>query len=308
MLISIIIAVYRNEGTIAATHNAIREIFQNSLTSHSYQVIFIDDGSDDGSLAEIKAVAKIDPNVAYVSFTRNFGQMAAILSGLDKARGDAVINISADLQDPVDLMTEMIQKWESGAEIVIAYRQNREDTFSSRTLSRAAYSILRLSEPKLPPGGFDYVLIDRKPLDVFNSIPAKNRFFQGDLLWTGHTLAFIPYTRTSRTVGKSGYNFSKKLRNFIDALVDSSYLPIRCMSVMGIFTAFLGFLYSGTIVFEWFKGGTPFEGWAPIMMILLLTSGLIMTMLGVIGEYIWRINDELKGKPTCIIREQSPDL
>lgn len=308
MLISIVIAVYHNEGTIAATHRAIKDVFDESFSSHSYQIIFVDDGSGDGSLTEIKSAAKADSNVDFISFTRNFGQMAAILAGLKKASGDAVINISADLQDPIKLMIEMVAKWESGAEIVIAYRQSREDPLASRILSHAAYSILRFSEPKLPPGGFDYVLIDRKPLDVFNSIPAKNRFFQGDLLWTGHTLAFIPYTRVSRTIGKSGYTFSKKLRNFLDAIVDSSYLPIRCMSVMGIFTALIGLLYSFTIVFEWLRDGTPFEGWAPIMMILLLTTGLIMTMLGVIGEYIWRINDELKGKPISIIREQSPDL
>lgn len=307
MKISIVIAVFRNEETISAIHDEVTELFGSKLNGYDYEIIFVDDGSDDASLARIKSVSETNPKVRFVTFTRNFGQMSAILAGLERATGDAAINISADLQDPIALMADMVDQWRQGAEIVIAFRESRKDSMSSTLLSRIAYRIFRLSEPQMPVGGFDYVLIDRKPLDVFNNIKAKNRFFQGDLLWMGHRLAFIPYTRRPRPHGKSGYSFAKKLKNFLDALIDSSYLPIRLISALGIFTAFIGLMYSLSIVYEWSQGGAPFAGWAPIMIVILMTSGLIMLMLGILGEYVWRINDELRGKPRYIVDDESSE-
>lgn len=305
MKISIVIAIFRNEETIFEFHDKIKALFDGQLHDYDYEIIFVDDGSDDASLDRIKSVTKINTRVRFVSFTRNFGQMSAILAGLERAEGDAAINISADLQDPIELMADMVKQWREGAEIVIAFRESRKDSLSSVILSRIAYNIFRLSEPKMPIGGFDYVLIDRKPLDVFNGIKSKNRFFQGDLLWMGHRLAFISYIRRPRPYGKSGYNFSKKLKNFLDALIDSSYLPIRLISALGICTAFVGLMYSVSIVYDWHEGGAPFAGWAPIMIVILLTSGLLMLMLGILGEYVWRINDELRGKPRFIVDEES---
>ncbi|PKP68312.1 MAG: glycosyl transferase family 2, partial [Alphaproteobacteria bacterium HGW-Alphaproteobacteria-5] len=250
------------------------------------------------------AVKKGDPCVKAITFTRNFGQMAAMLAGFKEAGGDAVINISADMQDPIELIPQMIQKWQEGAEIVICYRTDRSDTISAKLFSYVAYGVLRLSVPQIPPGGFDFVLMDRKALDEFNSIDVRNRFFQGDLLWTGYRTSFIPYVRRKRTIGKSQYNFAKKLKNFIDAFLDASYLPIRFISSVGIILSILGVIYSLTIVYSWLRGGTPFSGWAPIMIAMLIIGGLIMVMLGVIGEYIWRIYDEVRKKPNYIIRDK----
>jgi len=255
-------------------------------------------------LQEILNLRKKDPCVKALTFTRNFGQMAAMLAGLKESRGNAVINISADMQDPIELVTQMVGKWEKGAEIVICYRTDRADKPTAKLFSRFAYALLRFSIPKIPSGGFDFVLIDRKTLNAFNAIDVRNRFFQGDLLWTGYRTSFIPYVRLKRLIGTSQYSFAKKLKNFLDAFLDASYLSIRFISFVGIVTSMLGVVYSITVVYTWFRGGTPFSGWAPIMIAIMLVGGLVMVMLGIIGEYIWRIYDEVRKKPNYIIREK----
>jgi len=264
--------------------------------------VFFDDGSTDDSLSEILQLHERDSNVKVITFTRNFGQMAAMLAGFRQSSGDAVINISADLQDPVEVIPKMIESWENGAEIVICHRIDRDDPIMAKLFSRVAYGVLRISLPQMPSGGFDFVLMDRKVMDAFNTIDVRHRFFQGDLLWTGFKTTFIPYTRLKRTIGKSQYNFSKKMKNFLDAVIDASYLPIRFISLLGIITSALGLLYSVSIFVAWLQGKTPFTGWAPIMIVILLVGGMIMVMLGIIGEYIWRINEEVRKRPNYIIR------
>ena len=304
MKISFVVAVYHNEGALSKTHQKIQSVFANDLPLHEYEIVFVDDGSKDGSLNEILHLREHDSRVKVITFTRNFGQMAAMLAGFKEATGDAVINISADLQDPVELIPRMVQKWQEGAETVICYRTDRADTLSAKLFSRLAYGVLRISLPQIPPGGFDFVLMDRKVMDAFNSIDVRHRFFQGDLLWTGYRTCFIPYARLQRTIGKSQYNFSKKLKNFLDGVLDASYLPIRFISLVGLITSTVGVLYSASIVYSWFRGETPFQGWAPLMIVILLVGGLIMVMLGVIGEYVWRINEEVRKRPNYVVREK----
>jgi len=304
MKVSFVVAVYHNEGALSKTHEKIRSVFSNELPHHEYEIIFVDDGSKDRSLQEILSLREQDSRVKVITFTKNFGQMAAMLAGFKDATGDAIINISADLQDPVELIPQMVEKWQDGSEIVICYRTDRSDTLFAKLFSRLAYGVLRMSLPQIPPGGFDFVLMDRKVMDEFNAIDVRHRFFQGDLLWTGYRTSSIPYVRLKRTIGKSQYNFGKKLKNFLDAVLDASYLPIRFISLVGLITSALGVLYSASIVFSWLRGETPFTGWAPIMIAILLVGGLIMVMLGVIGEYVWRINEEVRKRPNYVVRDK----
>lgn len=304
MKVSIVVAVYHNEGAISKTHERIQAVFSNELARHEYELIFVDDGSKDGSLREILDLRQKDPRIKAITFTRNFGQVAAMLAGFKEATGDAVINISADLQDPVELIPQMVEKWEGGSEIVVCYRTDRSDSLFARLSSRMAYGVLRLSLPQIPPGGFDVVLMDRTVLDAFNAIDVRHRFFQGDVLWAGYRTSFIPYARQKRTIGRSQYSFGKKLKIFLDAVLDASYLPIRFISLVGLITAGLGLLYSASIVYSWLRGETPFVGWAPIMIAILLVGGLIMVMLGVIGEYVWRINEEVRKRPNYVVRDK----
>jgi polyisoprenyl-phosphate glycosyltransferase len=304
MKISFVIAVYNNFGSIKKTYEIIKKLFGDELTEHQYEVLFINDGSKDASWKEIEDIVEIDSQVKGLSFTRNFGQMAAMLAGFKEATGDAIINISADLQDPVGLVPEMIEKWQNGSKIVICHRIGRSDSFLSKMLSKVGYSLLRIASPEIPIGGFDYVLMDRVVMDAFNDIDVRHRFFQGDLLWTGYSTTNIPYERLERTIGISQYNFGKKLKNFLDGFLDSSYIAIRIISVTGILTFISGILYSITILATWLFGKTPFEGWAPLMIIILLVGGSIMLSLGIIGEYIWRIYEEVRKRPNYIIKEK----
>jgi polyisoprenyl-phosphate glycosyltransferase len=300
--ISFVIPVYRNERAVTLTYIQIRKVLASDLATYAYEIIFVDDGSDDGSLQELLALRDTDENVRVVTFTRNFGQMAAILAGFKQASGDVIIQLSADLQDPITLVPQMIAEYERGFEVVACHREHREDALSRRLSSRALYGILRLSLPQIPAGGFDYILLDRKVLDAFNAVEVRNRFFQGDILWFGYKTTFIPYTRMKREIGRSQYTFGKRLKNSIDAILDSSYLPIRFISLVGVLTAFVGFLYAVDIVYAKLWHDIPFTGWAPIMILILVIGGLLMLMLGIIGEYVWRIYDEVRGKPNYIVR------
>lgn len=301
--ISFVIPVYRNEGSILITYNKIKDLFHN--TNLNYQFIFVDDGSDDNSLNELKSIFLIDPmNVKVISLSRNFGQSPAAIAGFKIASGDAVISLSADLQDPIELIFQMIKKWETGSEIVIGNRIDREDSYFSNITSSFFYRLMKSINSKMPRGGFDFFLLDRKAMDIFNSIDERNRFVQGDILWLGFTLTFIPYKRLKRTIGKSQWSLTKKMKYFIDGILTMSYAPIRIMSLIGIITALSGFLYALFIMYNKFLNNVPFNGWAPIMILILIIGGLIMIMLGVIGEYVWRSYDETKKRPLYIIKEK----
>ncbi len=301
--ISFVIPVYRNERAVSLTYEKIRRMCETELPSYSREFVFVDDGSDDGSLAELLALREKDPSVRVVSFTRNFGQMAAILAGFKAASGDLIVQLSADLQDPIALVPQMVAEYERGSEVVACHREHRQDPLSRRLASRLLYGILRFALPQIPAGGFDYILLDRKVVDAFNAVDVRNRFFQGDILWFGYKTTFIPYTRVKREIGRSQYTFAKRLKNSLDAILDSSYLPIRFISIVGVLTAFLGFLYAADIVYARLRHNTPFEGWAPLMVLVLVIGGVLMLMLGIIGEYVWRIYDEVKGKPNYIVRD-----
>ena len=303
-LISIIIPVYNNELSLPVLYeNLVREI-TNYPSPLDYQIIFINDCSKDKSLEVLIEINKKDKKVIVIDFSRNFGQMAGILAGWATATGDAVVNMSADLQDPPEQITKMIEQWEKGNEVVISYREAREDGFTWNLTSKIAYKLFSFSVANLPPGGFDFTLLGRKAMDAINTIKERNRFFQNDILWVGFNVSFIPYERQKRIHGKSGYNLVKRFGNFMTAFLNVSYFPIRIISVLGMITAFSGFAYALNIVYAYFFQQTPFAGWAPIMIILLIIGGLLMLMLGIIGEYIWRIYDEVKYRPNYIIKNK----
>jgi glycosyltransferase involved in cell wall biosynthesis len=302
MKLSFVIPVFRNEGSIISTHEKLAALLIPLQIEPEF--IFVNDGSDDNSIEELLALHDRDSGVKVISFSRNFGQVAAIIAGLKEVSGDAVVIMSADLQEPIELIDEMITKWEAGNEIVIGHRMDREDGFIANKASSIFYKLMKYVNPKMPKGGFDFMLIDKKALQVLNQIDERNRFFQGDILWLGFNTAFIPYTRLKRTIGKSQWTLAKKLKYFIDGLLNTSYVPIRLMSLLGICFSFFGFIYALIIAYSRFVHKTPFTGWAPIMILILIIGGLIMLMLGIIGEYVWRTYDETRKRPLYIIKDK----
>ncbi|MES2545918.1 MAG: glycosyltransferase family 2 protein [Bacteroidota bacterium] len=302
MKLSFVIPVFRNAGSIVPTYEKLMTLLLQLQYDHEF--IFVNDGSDDSSMEELLPLHHKDFRVKVISFSRNFGQVPAIIAGLKVVSGEAVVIMSADLQEPIELIEEMIAKWKAGNEIVIGHRVDREDSFIANKASVVFYRLMRYVNPKMPKGGFDFMLIGQKALQVLNQIDERNRFFQGDILWLGFSTAFIPYSRMKRPFGKSQWTLSKKLKYFIDGLLNTSYAPIRVMSLLGISFSFIGFIYAIVIAYNRFINNTPFDGWAPIMILILIIGGLIMLMLGIIGEYVWRTYDETRKRPLYIIKDE----
>jgi polyisoprenyl-phosphate glycosyltransferase len=299
-LISVCFAVYNNEGALTILYKKIVNELETNFPQYDFELLFVNDGSKDDSLAELVELKKRlnDNRLKIISFSRNFGQMAAILAGWHHAKGDAVINMAADLQDPPEQCIAMIKEWEKGSDVVISFRNKHKTSFINKITSRVFYKIVL---PNAPPGGFDFVLLGRNAMDAVNSIKERNSFYQYDILWVGFNVKFIPYEKLERTIGKSQFNFIKRFGRFMIAFINVSYLPLRVMSFFGFSFALAGFIYAIDIVYAYYMHATPFQGWAPIMILLLIIGGLIMLMLGILGEYIWRIFDEVKKRPNYVI-------
>jgi dolichol-phosphate mannosyltransferase len=306
-LLSIVVPVYNNEPSLEALCANLADMHRGIAPEADLEIVLVNDGSSDGSWEKIVALRTAHPGVVTgVRLSRNFGQLAAILAGYETARGDAIVTISADLQDPVALIPEMFRRWREGMDVVVAHRSDRQDAWSASFASRVAYAIARRANARMPQGGFDFLLLSRRALQTMLSFRGRHRFFQGDVLWMGYPTAFIPYVRMRRPHGKSSWTLARKFKYFIDLIVDSSYLPIRAMSALGFIVAILGLAYAGLIVYARLMHLTPFEGWAPIMVVLLVVGGLIMMMLGILGEYVWRLYDDVRGKPLYLVEQALP--
>lgn len=301
---SIIIPVYCNQGTLIEIYNKIRSDVTSHHKSKEYEIIFIDDGSYDSSFDELLELKNKDPErIKLIKFTRNFGQVSAIIAGYKYSKGNCIINISADLQDPPRLISDMLNYYYNEKyEMVICYRISRDEPFLRRLTSKIFYKIIKkLSFPNMPVGGFDFVLISSKVKDYILDNLEANSFLQGQILWGGHTAKFIPYKREIRKIGESKWGFGKKIKYLIDGVASYSYFPLRAMSITGIIVSLFGFLYAITIVLFKLFGKIPVKGWTPIMVIVLVLSGIQMLMLGIVGEYLWRALDQIRGRSLYII-------
>jgi len=306
-VLSVVVPVFQNEDSL-------RDTLQRLISAHSQpsfetdlEVCFVDDGSTDSSWMVLSGLRDQFPDiVSLVKLSRNFGQVNAILAGYEAARGDAVVTMSADLQDPPELLAQMVAQWRQGSDIVIAHRAERDDDATSRLFSRLAYGVARRAHPEMPAGGFDFLLLSRRAVDLLRTFPSRHRFFQGDILWLGLPTTFIPYARAKRAHGKSTWSFGKKFKYFTDLLLDSSFAPIQVMSRIGFIIALAGLVYAVVIAVARIANQTPWPGWAPIMVTLLIVGGMIMVMLGIIGEYLWRIYDDVKGRPLFVVEQSLP--
>lgn len=299
---SIIIPVYFNEQNLPETIPRLLDL-KNKLSEYQLELIFVDDGSKDKSVEILcNFQAKNPREIKVIKLTRNFGSMSAVQAGLSVSSGDCVGVIAADLQDPPELFLEMIKHWEKGIKAVFAVRKNREDPPLQKLFSNSFYSLLRkYAIPDYPKGGFDFLLIDKQVVEEVNKIKEKNTNLFTLIFWLGYNYVTIPYTRLARTKGKSRWTFSKKIKLFIDSFVSFSYFPIRMVSILGIIFAVTAFAYGIYIFYNWLRGTIEVEGWTTLMIVLTFTAGLEMTMLGVLGEYLWRILDESRKRPPFVI-------
>ncbi|MBI4688809.1 MAG: glycosyltransferase family 2 protein [Nitrospirae bacterium] len=299
-LISIIIPTYNEEENISAIYEKLSEVF--GIAEYSFEFIFIDDGSTDNSFSILKNLSDKDSHVKVIRFSRNFGSHAACLAGLMYSKGDACTFISADMQDPPELIFELIEKWKRGFEVVIGVREWEEK--SMRLFPRIYYKLVRKFALKnMPEMGTDVFLIDRKVVDAVTSMKEKNTSIFGLILWSGFKQTIITYKKGSRYKGVSKWTPGKKIKLFIDTFVSFSFFPIRIISVIGILIALFGFLYATFIVFNKLFFAKPIEGWASLMVVLLVVFGIQLIMLGILGEYLWRSFDESRRRPPFIVAE-----
>jgi glycosyltransferase involved in cell wall biosynthesis len=303
-IVSLVIPVYYNEDNIPVTWEALSQTLEKMPDGIDWEVVFVDDGSGDDSYARLVEVQRANPErVRVIKLTRNFGQVAAILAGLREAKGDACVIMSADLQDPPELILEMVARWQQGSKkIVLANRESREDGAFARFTSRTFYRMMRrFAIPNMPDGGFDFFLIDRAVVDIINQTDEKNSFLQGQVLWTGYEPELIPYTRRKREIGTSRWTLSKKIKYFSDGFVSYTEMPIRMITIIGLIVSTFSFAYASLIFVLKLFWRIPVEGWAPIMITLLMLGGIQLVMLGVIGEYIWRNSHESRRRPSFVI-------
>ena len=301
---SIVIPVYFNEGTLLETMASIQNDVIACNPTLCCEVIFVDDGSGDGSLDELLQIRERAPQIVKViKLTRNFGQVSALQAGFSYAKGRCVIAMSADGQDPAVLINQMLKAhFEDQFEIVACARKDRDESYYRILTSKLFYRLMRkLSFQNMPEGGFDFMLLGRRALDVLSRNQEAHLFIQGQILWTGFKIKFIDYRRQKRKVGQSRWSFGKKLTYLIDGVMSYSFLPIRLISVLGIGIALLGFSYAVLIFLLKLVGGFAVQGWAPLMIMILVMGGFQMLMLGIIGEYLWRALEQVRNRDPYIV-------
>ncbi|KAF0180301.1 MAG: dolichol-phosphate mannosyltransferase [Nitrospirae bacterium] len=298
-VISIIIPAFNEEDNIIPLHARFSAI---SAPSHTFEFILVDDGSSDNTFGTIENLSRQDPRVKAIRFSRNFGSHAACLAGLAHSSGDACIFISADMQEPPELILDLIRKWQEGFDTVIGIREGGQSP--ATMFSRFYYYLVRkFALPNMPKRGTDVFLVDRKVVNTVVSMQERNTSIFGLILWSGFRQAFVSYHRGQRDRGVSKWTLPKKIKLFVDTFVSFSFFPIRLISLFGFFVALAGFFYALYIIYHRIISGAPVEGWASLMVVLLLVSGIQLLMLGVIGEYLWRSFDETRRRPPFIVAE-----
>ncbi len=299
--LSIVIPVYYNELNIPYTVPRLQKL-QKILSDTELEFVFVDDGSGDRSLELLLNEQKKDRRIKVVKLSRNFGSMSAIAAGLHYVTGDCIGIIAADLQDPPELFKDMVRLWAEGKKVVIAVRKDREESFFKKIFSGLYYALMRKFAIKdYPKGGFDFLLIDRQVVEEVNRINEKNTNIMSLIFWLGHDRAAIPYVRQKRGLGKSRWTLFKKIKLFVDSFVAFSYAPIRIISMIGMITSILSICYGIFAIINSLTGRIKIEGWASVITVVTFLLGLIIIMLGVIGEYLWRILDEARKRPVYLV-------
>jgi polyisoprenyl-phosphate glycosyltransferase len=302
-IVSIVIPVFNN--AISLPDLLFR--FQNLAAINKddfFEFIFIDDGSIDNSYSVLVSLFQKESRIQIVKLSRNFGSNAALLAGLGQASGDVIAAIAADLQDPPELVTEMLAEWRQGNMVILAARQSRKDDFLTTMLSDTFYMLFRkLAIHTMPKRGFDFFLIDRKVCDLLNGIQENNAYLMGLILWLGFTPKVIYYQRQAREkrFGHSMWTFAKKVKYFLDSFVAFSYFPVRAASILGITLSVIGMIYALIVIIIRLATSVDPQGWASLMIVVLIVSGVQMIMIGILGEYLWRNLDETRRRPRFII-------
>ncbi len=298
--ISIIIPVYFNSDTLMLLYEDMKEKILHKIDA--YEIVMVDDGSEDNSWEVMNQIRKRDEHVKCIRLSRNFGEHAALLAGLSHCSGDCAVTKQADLQEDSELILEMYESWKRGNKVVLAVRAQRDDSAIKRFFANLYYGIVRkFIEKKMPVGGFDCYLLDRQVISVLQMLDEKNSALTLQVLWAGFQSEKIYFHRKDREIGQSRWTLSKKFKLVMDSMMSFSYFPIRFMSGVGVVCAMISFLWIIEVILERLIVGTPIEGWASLMCLILFSTGMILLMLGILGEYLWRTLDASRNRPPFLI-------
>ncbi len=303
--LSIVIPTFNEEGNIEILYSKLIETL-TPLELDEFEFIFVDDGSQDRSLEIVKKLAIDDPRVKYISFSRNFGHQPALKAGLDHAQFAGVVSLDADLQHPVELIPEMIEKWKNGAEVVYTKRKDVSLPWFKRTTSKLFYRIINtLSQIKLEDGVADFRLLDQKVIHALRAYKESNLFIRGLIPALGFRQESIDYTPHKRFAGETKYSFSKMLRFALTGLTSLSAKPLYFSIYFGVFFAMLAFIYGLYAIYVFAFGHEAIPGWTSIIASILLIGGIQLIMIGIIGIYLGKVFAQSKGRPNYIIAEKN---
>ncbi len=304
MKVSIVIPVYYNEANLRPLYADIKEKFIDKI-DYDYEIIMVNDGSKDKSYEVICELAKEDPNIKPVSLSRNFGSHAACLCGLSNATGDCAVIKAADLQEPTELLLDMVESWRSGNNVVLACREERDESKTQVGFANMYYWMVRkTSLPNMPKNGFDIYLLDRKVIDVIEQLDEKNSAITGQILWSGFRTGIVYYKRKAREIGKSRWTLKKKIRLVSDTLFSFSTLPIRILEIVGVISFLVGIVWTIVVLIAKLTGNIPVSGYTTLIIFNLLSFGITMLSMGILGEYLWRSFDASRKRPPYIIEDR----
>ncbi len=300
---SIIAPIFNELENLPELYRRVREVMD--ATGEPWELILVDDGSSDGSTEKIRELAQNDQRVRPVIFARNFGHQIAITAGWDYARGEAIVIIDADLQDPPELIPELAQKWKEGYEVVYAVRAEREgETWFKKTTAALFYRLIRwITDVDIPLDAGDFRLMDRKVVNVLKQMRERHRFPRGMSAWVGFRQVGVSYKRAPRFAGETKYPFRKMLKLALNAITGFSYFPLQVATYFGFVSAALAILAIPVVIYLRMTGSQAFFGQATTLIAVLFLGGVQLISLGILGEYIGRIYDEAKGRPLYIVRE-----
>jgi len=306
--ISIIAPVYNEAAILPELYKRVKAALEP--LQDSWELIVIDDGSEDGSRELIRKLAREDSKVKPVIFARNFGHQIAVTAGLDYSRGEAVVIIDSDLQDPPEVIPELVEKWREGYEVVYAYRTEREgESWFKLTTAKLFYRIIyKITDVDIPMDTGDFRLLDRKVVDVINQMRERHRFLRGMSVWVGFRQTGVPYKRAARYAGETKYPFKKMVKFASDAITSFSYFPLQVATYLGFISAGLSILAIPFVIALRLAGEQAFLGQATTLIAVLFLGGVQLISLGILGEYIGRLYDEAKGRPLYIVKESPEDF
>ena len=307
MKLSIVVPVYYNADSLEDMYIDLREKVLTKLECE-YELIFVNDGSGDESYQVMKKLKEQDDNIRNFSLSRNFGSHAAILCGLEHMTGDCAVVKAADMQEPSELILDMLESWKRGNNVVLAVRQERNESFKQKYFANLYYTLVRkMALSNMPEAGFDIYLVDKKVVNVLSALDEKNSSLACQILWSGFKTDMVPYVRLARQVGKSRWTLAKKLRLVMDTLFSFSTVPIKAVTTIGIFSFCGAIVWAiAEIVFK-LMGMIDVSGWTTLFIFNLFSFGVIMLTLGILGEYLWRTFDASRNRPPYIVEEKDKE-